>query len=188
MNAVSEPARFLIDVDQYHRMGEAGIIPPDARTELIEGEVLLMPPMGLRHASTLATLNDLFTEPHIRPHAFVWAQLPVVISRFSEPLPDVVLLRRRPSMYRDRAPRPEDVLLLVEVSDTSLTFDRRRKIPLYVRHGVREAWIVNVKDRCLEVFRNPTETGYATSFIKQPHETLAPIELPDFQIAWGATL
>lgn len=188
MKAVSAPLRFLINVEQYHRMGEVGIIPPDARVELIEGEVLRMPPIGTRHAFAVATLNELLGDPLITARGFLWPQNPVVLSSMSEPQPDLVLLRRPESAYRDAAPRPQDVLLLIEVADSTLAFDRRRKVPLYARHGVVETWIVNVPERCLEVFREPAEVGYAVSFVRQATEDVAPAEFPDVLIPWGRAL
>ncbi len=188
MNVVSAPLRFLINVEQYHRMGEVGIIPPDTRVELIEGEVLTMPPIGTRHASAVATLVELLTDARLATRGFIWPQNPVVLSLMSELQPDIVLLRRREDAYRDSAPQPEDVLLLIEVADTTLPFDRRRKVPLYARHGIVEAWIVNIPGRCLEVFRDPGELGYSVSFVRQVNEDVAPVEFPDVFVQWGKAL
>lgn len=188
MIPVSAPQRFLINVEQFHRMGEAGIIPPDARVELIEGEVLTMAPIGLRHASAVAVLNRILHQPPIGPRTLVWPQNPVVLSQISELQPDVVLLRPRADNYRDAAPQPDDVLLLIEVSDSTLRFDRERKVPLYARHGVGEVWIVNIPERCLEVFRDPSELGYSTVVVRRVDEAVAPAVMPDAPIAWGEAL
>lgn len=188
MNVVSAPLRFLINVEQYHRMGEVGIIPPDTRVELIEGEVLTMPPIGTRHAFAVATLNELLRDPRIVARGFIWPQNPVVLSHISEPQPDLVLLRRPEGVYHDAAPRPEDVLLLIEVADSTLGFDRSRKVPLYARHGIVETWIVNIPGRCLEVFREPTDLGYSVSFNRHPGEEVAPVEFPEVLIRWGRAL
>lgn len=188
MNAVSAPLRFLVNVDQYHRMGEAGIIPPDTRVELIEGEVLTMPPIGSHHASAVAVLVRLLHDPRLMASAFVWPQNPVVLSQMSEPQPDIALLRQRGDQYREGVPQPDDVLLLIEVSDTTLSFDQRRKVPLYARYGIPETWIVDLPDRCLEVFREPTELGYASSFVLRAGEPLAPAAFPHSPIPWSEAI
>jgi Uma2 family endonuclease len=188
MNAVSAPLRYLVNVEQYHRMGEAGIIPPDTRVELIEGEVLTMPPIGSRHASAVAVLNRLLQQPGIVSRAFVWPQNPVVLSQMSEPQPDIALIRQRADDYREASPQPHDVLLLIEVSDSSLTFDRQRKVPLYARCGISETWILNLPERCLEVFREPAELGYTSGFILRGSEPLAPAAFPDSPISWADAL
>jgi Uma2 family endonuclease len=168
MNAVSQPQRYLISVEQYERMGEAGVFAPDERLELIDGEILEMPPMNTAHAWAVAALNREFMQSPLGQHVFLLPQLPVILSDLNEPQPDLVLARLPQARYRTAKARPEDIVLLVEVSDTTLRFDRQRKMPLYARHGVAESWILNVQDRRLEVFRRPQDGVYSEVFELAP--------------------
>lgn len=188
MNAVTSPQRYLINVEQFHKMGEAGIFPPDARIELIEGELLTMAPIGSRHGSAVAVLTRLLVLSPLADRTLLWPQNAVVLSAFSELQPDILLLRPRADNYRDANPEPGDVLLLIEVSDSTLGFDRRRKVPLYARHGIGEAWIVNLQDRQLEVFREPREGAYANTAVHGPTESVACAAFPGCPIAWGAAI
>jgi Uma2 family endonuclease len=188
MNAVSSPQRYLINVEQFHRMGEAGIFPPGARVELIEGELLSIAPVGSRHGSAVAVLNRLLMLSPLAQRTLLWPQNAVVLSAFSELQPDFLLLRPRADHYRDANPEPGDVLLLIEVSDSTLGFDRRRKVPLYARHGIVEAWIVNLPDRQLEVFREPRDGAYATVAVHGAQERVACAAFPDCAIAWGEAI
>ena len=185
MNAVFTPQRVLINVEQFHKMGEAGVFPPDARIELIEGELLTMAPIGSRHASAVAMLNRLLLRSAIGDQTVVWPQNPVVLSQFSELQPDVLLLRPRADNYWRASPGPDDVLLLIEVSDSTLHFDRQRKLPLYARHGIREAWIVNIPERQLEIFRDPGEGGYGAALVLDGSAPAFCAAFPDQAIAWG---
>jgi len=115
-------------------------------------------------------------------------QNPVRLSDFSEPEPDVALLRPRPDLYRARKPRAEDVLLLVEVADTSLDYDRRTKLPRYAAAGIPEVWIVNLVDQRVEVYRDPRPDGYATHTVHARGDSLAPASLPEVAIAVGEIL
>lgn len=144
---------------EYHRMGETGILRPTDRVELIEGEILRMSPIGRRHAACVDRLNELFSR-RLGGRVIVRVQNPVVLDRHSEPEPDVTLLRRRPDFYSDRHPGPRDVLLLVEVVDSSAGYDRSLKIPLYARREIAEVWLVDEAKECIEVYRGPTLRVY----------------------------
>src|SRR5687768_14286477 len=133
----SELTRHRFTVDEYHRMAEAGILNEDDRVELIRGEIVQMTPIGSRHASCVARLNDLLIG-HLRGRAVLWPQNPLTILPDSEPQPDVVLLRYRDDFYRNALPGPEDVALLIEIADTSLRYDQRLKAPLYAEADVAE--------------------------------------------------
>ena len=137
----AKPTRRLFTVAEYYQMGCAGVLGPDERVELIEGDVIEMPPIGVGHAYHVDRIVRLFARVfgdavHLR------VQNPLHLSDRSEPVPDVMLLQPRPDFYALRHPLPQDVLLLVEVSDTTLAFDTKTKLPLYAREGVREVWIV----------------------------------------------
>lgn len=169
--------RHQLTVDEYHRMADAGILAPDARVELIEGEVIDMAPMKSRHASVVRQLTDLLTRTLGRA-AQVSCQLPLRLGDRSEPEPDIALLRSRPDYYRHAHPTAADVLLLIEVSDTTSRLDREVKLPLYARHGVTEVWIVDLDAAMLRVYRSPQHGGYADEQFLEAPGLLAPQGLP----------
>jgi Uma2 family endonuclease len=146
-------------VDEYHRMAEVGILGEDDRVELLDGEIVLMTPMGARHASTVARLDERLRRL-VGVDATVWAQLPLRLSRYAEPEPDLALLRRREDFYADRLPEPDDVLLVVEAADSTQRTDRGRKIALYARAGLPEVWLVDLPRDVIEVYREPAAGAY----------------------------
>ena len=162
MGASEQPVvlqRHRVTVDEYYRMGEAGILAPDARVELIEGEVIDMAPMKSAHAAMVRLLNQRLQRT-AGGSAIVSCQLPLRLAAGSEPQPDLLLLRPKADFYAARHPEPADVLLLIEVADTSPDYDRRVKMPLYARHGVAEAWIVDLENRQVRFFRRPAGDNY----------------------------
>lgn len=146
--------RHRLSVSDYQRMGAAGIPGDDCRTELIDGELFEMAPIGTDHAWAVRTLINLLA-PAAAGKALLDAQNPPVLGGHSQPQPDLLLLRPRPDGYRSALPRPEDVWLLIEVADSSLRFDREVKVPLYARHGIAEVWLFDLAQRCLEIHRDP---------------------------------
>jgi Uma2 family endonuclease len=144
--------RHRLSVDDYHRMGEAGVFAPNARVELIEGEVIDMAPIGTRHASVVKRLNAALSSA-AQGRAIVAVQDPLNLSADSEPEPDLMLLRPRADFYSHAHPAPADVLLLIEVAQTSIGYDRDVKVPLYARHGVSEVWIVDPDGNAVRFFR-----------------------------------
>ena len=140
-------------------MAEVGILEPDARVELIDGDIIDMAPPGSPHAAAVHYLNEVLVRA-AGGRANVLVQNPVRLSDFSEPQPDLALLRRREDFYREQHPRPDDVLLIVEVSATSLRFDRETKSPLYARHGIPELWLVDLGGRRLSRYRTPQHGSY----------------------------
>lgn len=153
------PRRHRITVDEYHRMAEVGLLAPDARVELIEGEIIDMPPIGIRHMANVDRLTHLFCNA-VGDRAIVRCQGGVQLSDITEPQPDFALLAPREDFYESRRATVADALLVVEVSDTTLKYDLNRKMSLYARHGVREFWVLDVNDKRLHVFAGPTDTGY----------------------------
>lgn len=147
-------------------MGEAGIFGEGDRVELIEGEIIEMSPIGSPHASRVKRLNRLLVQ-RLSARAIVQVQDPLVLSPLSEPEPDLAVLKPRADFYAARHPEPADVLLVVEVADTSRGFDRTIKASLYARAGIRELWIVDVIDEIVEVYRRPLRGAYRE--IKQFH-------------------
>ena len=141
-------------VAEYHRMGEAGILSEADRVELIEGELVAMSPVGSRHVGTVHALNQLLVDA-VRGRGLVSVQSPIRLDDRSEPEPDVAVLRPRADYYRTALPRPPDVLLVIEVSDSTLAYDRTVKAPLYAVHGLPEYWIVDLVGQKVEVHRKP---------------------------------
>lgn len=155
------PRRRRFTVDEYYRMAEAGILHEDDRVELIEGELIEMSPIGSEHAGCVDALGTLFHE-RLGSLVHVRIQNPVRLSQRLEPEPDVALLRPRADRYRDSHPGAADILLLIEVADTSLAYDKRTKLRLYAREGVPETWIVDLGGSRVEAHRRP-ETGATRS-------------------------
>lgn len=176
-------AQHRFTVEEYERMAEVGILDPDARVELLDGQVVEMAPIGSRHAARVANLQRLF-DRHLQVEAIVWVQNPIRVDDYAQPHPGVALLREREGSYVDAHPRSEDVLLLIEVADTTLTSDRDLKVPLYGRGGIRETWLVNLPDDCIEVFTKPSsKRGYWRVQRFERGESIAPGALPDVEIA-----
>ena len=174
--------RHKLDVVQYHRMGEAGVFEGNERVELIEGEIVEMAPIGSNHAGTTNVLTrSLFDAVGAR--AVVAVGNPVRLDRYNEPQPDFALLRPRADSYRDAHPTAADTLLLIEVADSSLRYDRKVKLPLYARHGVPELWIVDLEGGTVEVCREPRGDGYAATSHVAPGDVLEPALLPGVRIA-----
>jgi len=177
MAATVKRRRFTLD--EYHRMGETGILGPDDRVELIEGEIVEMSPIGSRHAGTVARLHHLFST-RLGDRTVVWSQNPLLLVQHqSEPEPDIMLLAPRADFYVARLPEPPDVRLLIEVADSSLPYDRRTKLPLYARAGVTEAWLVDLDAGRLEIHRG---TGYRDVRIPSADEMFAPGAFADLAL------
>ena len=174
--------RRRFTLDEYHRMGETGILGEDARVELIEGEIIEMTPIGSRHAATVARIHHLFST-RLGDRAVVWSQNPLLLVRYqSEPEPDLMLLAPRSDFYAPGHPEPPDVRLLIEVVDSSLAYDRRTKFPLYARAGVAEAWLIDLDGSRLEIHRDPADAGYASVRVPRRDESFAPLAFPDLSL------
>ncbi len=154
--------RHRLTVADYHRMGDAGIFHEDDRVELVDGELFRMASIGSLHSGIVIRLESRFGAL-AGDRYLVSTQNPIQIPPYSEPQPDLVLLRPRADTYCGSLPRPSDVLLLVEVADSSLEWDRDVKIPMYGRHGVIESWLVDLEHRTVTVFRDPAQDGYRSS-------------------------
>jgi Uma2 family endonuclease len=172
--------RHKMTVEEFHRMGEAGVLPPDARIELFEGELLDMPPIGPAHANHVDHLTRLFAP--LARSVILRVQNPLRIGRRSELLPDVMLLKDRPGGYPNAAPGPEAVILLIEVSDTTLRYDRDDKLKLYAQHGVPESWLLDLQARQLEIYLQPGPNGYRQRLLPLPDQVVSPSLVPAFQI------
>ena len=152
-------ARRLFTREEYHRMGEAGILTRRDRVELIKGEIVTMSPIGPRHYAFVNNLARLLIT-RLADRAFVGVQGPVVLADDTEPQPDLAVNRHRAVPYSERFPAAEDVLLLIEVSESSLAYDRSTKLRLYVAHGIPEYWVIDCIARSVEIHRTPATDGY----------------------------
>jgi Uma2 family endonuclease len=173
--------RHRLTVDAYCRMAEAGVLAPDARVELIDGEIVDMAPMNSRHASAVARLSAMLNAA-VGGQALVWCQLPLRLGDRSEPEPDLMLLAPRDDFYAPAHPTAADVLLLIEVSNSTARYDREIKLPLYARHGVREVWIVDLDNRLLRTCRRPVGDGYTETVETARPGVLSPEALPSVRI------
>jgi Uma2 family endonuclease len=175
------PARHRLDVGAYYKMAEAGILTQGDRVELIDGEIFDMVPIGSAHAGKTDRLNRLFARAAADGLAHVSVQRPLRLDAFNEPEPDVMLLTTRADDYQARHPNAADVLLLVEVSESSLVYDRGPKLALYAKFGVPEVWIVDLRGAAIEVYREPNGDAYA-SMQRLTSGSLAPVLVPGAMI------
>jgi Uma2 family endonuclease len=179
--------RWRFTADQYLALCDTGFIPPDQHTELIEGEIFVVPTPGPLHASCQMALTRLFMARE-GDRFVVWTENAVRLGDDSVVRPDVALLRPEPNEYCLRVPNVSDVLLAVEVANTSLSHDRRRKLPLYARHGVPEVWLVSLPERRLEVHRDPHGRRYREMMVHGDGERVAPMCAPAVAVDVGNVL
>jgi Uma2 family endonuclease len=174
-------ARRPITVGEFLRMGDVGILNPRDRVELIEGELIAMAPIGANHTGTIIALNDALTAA-TRGRALVSPQNPVQLNDRCLPQPDYAVLVPRADHYRTAHPGPHEVLLLIEVADSSLDYDRDVKRRLYARYGIPELWIVNLKTAEVEICRSPEMDGYSSIATAGRNDVLEPERLPGAQV------
>lgn len=175
------PHRFT--VADYYRMAEAGIFDEDARVELLGGQVVDMSPIGPGHASTVDACGEAFAGLVVARRVTVRTQNPLALGEYDEPEPDVAVVRPRADRYATGHPGAADVLLLVEVAESSLAYDQSTKAAVYAAAGIREVWVVNLPDRVLEVYRDPSPAGYQDRQIHGRAARVAPLAFPELTIA-----
>ena len=174
----TDVTKKLFTVDEYYRMAEAGIFDEDSRVELIEGEIIEMSPVGNRHVACVDRANSLFVT-RLEGKAIVSIQNPIRLSNYTEPQPDIVVLKPRVDYYASKRHSPEDTLLVIEVSDTTLRYDRNRKAPLYAKSGVSELWIENLENDVILVFRDPGPETFATLLTFHRGESISMQAFPE---------
>jgi Uma2 family endonuclease len=170
-------AKKLFTVDEYYRMAEVGILGREDRVELIDGEIIQMSPIGERHACCVRRAHHLFMTL-FRGRAVISVQSPLQLNDYTEPEPDLVVLKPRADYYASKV-WATDALLVVEVSDTTLRFDRTVKLPKYAAAGIPEAWIENLQTDELFVYRNPSGDRYCVSLTFHHGEAVSPLAFPD---------
>ncbi len=174
----AQVVRRLFTVEEYYKMAKAGILHEDDRVELIEGEIVEVSAIGSRHAGCVKRLNGTFSV-RLGRRVVVGVQDPVRLGGRTEPEPDITLLRPRPDYYSNAHPVPGDVLLLIEVADTSQDYDRDTKAPLYARYGIAEYWLIDLEEERIEVYRSPSPDGYREVAMVERGESLHMQAFPD---------
>lgn len=171
-------------VEDFYQMAETGVIHRDARVELLDGQIVDMTPIGPFHAGTVNRLNR-FLSGLSQGRWLLAVQNPLHLEEYSEPQPDLLVLKPSADDYTSRHPIANDVFWLVEVADTTIEFDRREKLPVYGRAGVPEVWLVNLPRKTLEVYREPNFRGYTSQIILAPGQLVSPLAFPDdvFEVA-----
>lgn len=159
-------------------MGETGLLRPDARVELLDGKIIDMSPIGPFHGGVVGRLNHLFGKLS-NGRWWIWPQNALHLNEFSAPQPDIILLKPSADDYTRQNPGPDDVLLLVEISESSLEYDRTEKIPAYGRAGIPEVWIVNLVQLTIEIYRDPNFTGYESKKVFRAGDKISPAAFPD---------
>jgi Uma2 family endonuclease len=172
-----------ITAAEYHRLGEQGFFGPDERVELIEGEIIPMTPVGPDHLWSVNYIVELFMPLASRREAMVSVQNPIALDGLSEPEPDVALLVRPEKGVKKATPGARDVLLAIEVADSTLATDRDRKMPLYGSRGVLESWLVDLNAGTVTAYRKPSAKGYLEQKTFKRGDRLAPEAFPDFEVA-----
>ena len=166
--------RHRINAEQFHKMAEVGMFVPGERVELIEGEIIDMAPIGSFHCGNVGWLTQIFAET-LHGKAIVWVQNAVRLAADVEVYPDLALLKPRSDFYRNAHAGPDDVMLVVEVADSSAAFDRSVKAELYARHGIAEYWIVDIPARSIRFHRAPQDGRYTDiTATETPGPTVVP--------------
>lgn len=170
--------RKRFTIAEYEQIAATGIFNEDERFELIQGEIVQMAAMGPQHATCVDLLYQRLVQL-VGDRAYVRGQNPVRLSQNSQPQPDIAIVQRRDDFYIHGHPEPEDVLLLIEMSESSLAYDRDVKLPLYTRAGIVEVWLVALNWQVVEVYRLPGENGYGEKRTMRRGDTLSPLHLPE---------
>jgi len=175
-------ARQVFTVSEYYRMAEAGILGEDDRVELIEGEIIAMSPIGSRHAACVTAL-DISLNWALGGMTIVRVQNPIRISEHSEPEPDIAVVRPRADLYASRHPNSADVLLIMEISETFLQYDREVKIPLYARAGIPEVWLWDLENELVLQYTRPTDGKYQEVRMVRGGEIVISSSIPNLSLS-----
>ncbi|MBI5755402.1 MAG: Uma2 family endonuclease [Nitrospirae bacterium] len=179
---VTETLIHRFDIETYHRLISDGILREDDRVELIEGRIVDMTPIGSRHSAVVNRLNDLLTQK-LQRRVIVSVQNPIqLLQEQSEPEPDITLLKYREDFYSDELPKGDDILLIIEVADTSLEYDRETKIHMYAKAKIQEVWLVNLLENCIEIYSSPLPAGYEFRRIARHDQAVSPKNFSDISL------
>jgi Uma2 family endonuclease len=175
------PKRLRFSVDDYYTMIDLGMLKNVERAEIIDGELIESIPIGKAHASCVKTLAEVLRDKLGKKVTYS-VQDPIWLDEYNEPIPDIALLKRREDFYRGKSPMAEDVLLLIEVSDTTLDYDRNRKIPLYAQAGILEVWSVNLQNSTVELHYQPRDYSFSIVKLFRRGEIIKSENLPDLEL------
>jgi Uma2 family endonuclease len=181
MGALENIQRRKLSVDEFNRLGAAGVLGEDDRVELIDGEMIEMAPIGTRHLSKVNRLSRMLSLA-VAQDAIVSTQNPIALPPRNELQADIALLRPRVDDYEATLPAASDVLLVIEIADTTVAYDREVKIPIYAQHGIVEVWLLDIQGGSLSVHRDPSLQGNQRVFVPQNTETVSPMLLPGVAI------
>lgn len=177
------PRRWKWTGDELIRMGEAGLLPPEGKFELLDGEIYQLMPPGPEHSFLVGWIRELLVTLARLRESHVREEKPIRLSAHYDPQPDVVVVRGHERDYRTRFPGPDDVWLVVEVCVSSLEYDVTLKVPAYAEAGIAECWLVNVPEQQVEVYREPSAEGYRLRRIYRSGETVEPLGIPGASVA-----
>ena len=178
----TQPRNRAFTVGEYYRMAEADILTEEDRVELIAGQIVAMSPIGSRHAACVKRLNLLLGKM-VGDSMLIGIQDPIALDAYSEPEPDLVLLRPRADFYADAHPVAADVLLAVEVADTSIDYDREVKLPLYAQAGLPEVWLIDLQKGHIEVYARSQGGAYQKRVEVTADATLTSPTIPQLSLA-----
>lgn len=179
--------KWAFSVNEYHRMSEAGILSEDDRVELIEGEIIKMSPIGSRHAACVKRLTALLHRRFGRL-VTIGVQDPIRLDDHSEPEPDIALLKRRDDFYSQSHPTADDILLIIEVADTSVEYDKSVKLPLYAGAGIPETWLANLQEDSIKAYSQPVNGGYQKIRVAGRGESISSESIPNLAMGIGEIL
>jgi Uma2 family endonuclease len=168
---ISSELSTKITIEQYYRMAEAGYYSPEQRIELIRGEIINMSPIGRKHRSCVAILTEIFVS-QFKDKVFTWVQNSIRLNNLSEPQPDLALLKRRRDFYRDRLPTFDDILLIIDVAYSTISYDRDVKIPLYAEAGIIEVWLIDLNKKTLTKYSQPNSEKYQSNQIFRANDSI----------------
>ncbi|MCD9188849.1 MAG: Uma2 family endonuclease [Pyrinomonadaceae bacterium] len=173
--------RFQFTVDDFNAMTEQGMFRPTDRLELIEGEIIEISPIGRLHARCVDLLNH-FLNKYTAENVIIRAQSPIILDDLSEPQPDISILRFQADFYKQSHPKAADILLIIEVSDSTVEYDRTLKFPKYASAKIPEAWLINLEAERIEVHSNPKENIYGMVKIYQRGEEVLSETMPELKL------
>lgn len=171
-----------ITVNEFQLMAKTGILDEKERLELMEGEIITMTPIGDNHARCVLFLTNFFAKKLIGK-VMINVQNPLQLDTISQSQPDITLLRPRSDYYQSKSINPDDILLLIEVADSSIKYDRQIKAPFYAKHGISELWIINLENQTVEIYRDPQSDGYKDCHTFHPGDKIAPKAFPAFSMS-----
>jgi Uma2 family endonuclease len=180
-NSTSNVHKFT--VQQYELMLEAGVFAESDRLELINGEIRVMSPICIKHAVCVAKTTKNF-ERKLGDQTIIWTQNPIILSNYFQPQPDLAILKWRDDFYAEALPMPDDILLIIEVADSTIAYDRDVKSTLYAANGIPEMWLFDVNKKVVEGYSQPSASGYKRMQRYEQNETLAMMALPDIVFNW----